>query len=485
MYSYILMARYFGVSVEKDIWLLAIYLIITLDTAIWGPINDIFRAKFVTIKEVEGELKAVSATSSLLFYMFVFSSVIVFLLFMFTDFFATLISSGYNEEKHKHLVEMIRLAAPILLFNQASLIGVSILNAYGSFVAPEIAGFFSQIFNIIILIFFADKLGIYVLWLGTIIGLLFLICLIIYKIKRMKIELFNSVNFDFKYFKIFFSFALPLFLTYFLGQFNGIVEKRLISSAGNGAVSIIDFSRKFPDMVNVIITSVVFTVLTPAITRSFVNKDKKEFDKTFIESFGSGLLIIGFFVVFMLIGSRDVMMFFYSKSTIDHNSLLRIITLNKFYSLAAFTIYLYIIFGTCLLAIGRNKINALAGGTTQVAVVCVNVALVNQFGIGIFPFSILVCHLLAAAFMFMYYPFDKRFVFSFFCRMILFLATVLLGLSLLSPLILNFLSLGASLERVLIIGIMEMILFIFFGLIFNINEIVFGVNILLKKIGLK
>ncbi|OOG15676.1 hypothetical protein BWD42_24305 [Sphingobacterium sp. CZ-UAM] len=470
---------------EKDIWLLAISLILTLDTAVWGPINDIFRTKFVTIKELDGEKKAMLATTSLLFYMFVFSSILVLLLIVFTDFFASLISSGYDFEQRKRLVEMIRLVAPILLFNQASLIGVSILNAYGSFIIPEVAGFFSQIFNILILVFFVDQLGIYVLWLGTLAGLLFLISLIIYKIKNIRINLFGSVSLDFQYFKSFFLFALPLFLTYFLGQFNGLIEKRLISSSGHGAVSIIDFSRKFPDMVNVIISSVILTVLTPAITKSFVNKENKQFDKSFLDSFGLGLLIIGFFTVFMLVASYDVIMFFYSKSTIAPESLLRITKLNKFYSLTAFAIFLYVIFGTCLLAIGRNKMNALAGASTQIAVICINVGLVNTFGMDIFPVSILIAHFLAAVFMFSYYPYDKRLILSFFIRIVIFLASVLIALSLIFPYIMQILSIEAYFGRVVVTAVLEVTLFIILGFVFNINEIVSGINLLLKRFSFK
>ena len=41
------MANFFGVSKEKDVWLVAYTLIISIDLAIWGPLNDIFRTKFI------------------------------------------------------------------------------------------------------------------------------------------------------------------------------------------------------------------------------------------------------------------------------------------------------------------------------------------------------------------------------------------------------------------------------------------------------
>jgi len=485
LYSYTLIAKYFGVSIEKDIWLLSFSLILTLDAAVWGPINDVFRAKFVTIKELDGPGKAISATQSLLFYMFLFSCLIVLILFLFTDSFVDVISTGYSAERRQQLIEMLRLVAPILLINQASLIGISILNAFDSFVVPEIASFFSQILNILILIFFVDRLGIYVLLLASIISLLLLIFFIIYKIKQLKIPLFKKFKPKFTYFRTFFLFALPLFVPYLIGQINSVIEKKLISSVGTGAVSIIDFAKKFPDMINVIISSVVLTVLTPTITRLFVNNNKREFDKCFLDSFGLGLLIIGFFCVFMMIGSGDLMMFFYGKSSVDHNSLLEIIELNKYYSLAAFTVFLYVVFGTCMLAIGKNKMNALSGTMTQLAVIIINLTFVNKFGVEIFPFSILFSHLFAAAFMFTYYPYDKSTVIRFFLRFICFLGIVTIGLALSTSFLFHQLSIHSSMVRVAMICFTEVILFVLFGFVFNINEIHLAVNFLRKKLGLR
>ncbi len=50
MISLILSAKFFGVSMEKDMWVLVTTFLLTVGTAIWGPINETFRAKFVFIR---------------------------------------------------------------------------------------------------------------------------------------------------------------------------------------------------------------------------------------------------------------------------------------------------------------------------------------------------------------------------------------------------------------------------------------------------
>lgn len=485
LYSYVLIANFFGVSVQKDMWLLALSLVISLDTAVWGPLNDVFRAKFVTLKETGGENKAINLTQSLLFYMFVFSCLLVAVIYIYPDFFANLISSGYSAVEHEQFIYMLRLVAPILLINQASLIGISILNAYNSFVIPEIASFVSQVINILILLFFVNQLGIYSLVVSTFSSLLILVIFIIYKIKRSNIQIFRFFIPKFSHFKIFFLFALPLFIPYSIGQLNGLIEKKLISSLGTGAVSVIDFSRKFPDMINVIISSIILTVLMPTITKSFVNNDKKEFDKSFLQSFSLGLLILGFFCVFMSVGSRDLMIFFYGNSDIDSVNMSKMVNLNMLYSLAAFAVFLYVIFGMTMLAIGKNKMNAVAGTLTQISIICCNIAFVNLLGEVIFPASLLIAHLLSAVFMFTYYPYDKTKILKNFIRYFLFLFSTGLVLNFLVFQLFHYISESSSFLRILYIIFIQISLFVFSGYFWKITEIQEGINFVKRRVLLR
>lgn len=485
LYSYVLIANFFGVSVQKDMWLLALSLVISLDTAVWGPLNDVFRAKFVTLKETEGENKAINLTQSLLFYMFGFSCLLVVVIYIFPGFFANLISSGYSAVQHQQFLYMLRLVAPILLINQASLIGISILNAYNSFVIPELASFVSQVINILILLFFVDQLGIYSLVLSTFSSLLILVIFIIYKIKRSNIQIFRFFAPKFSHFKIFFLFALPLFIPYTIGQFNGLIEKRLISSLGIGAVSVIDFSRKFPDMINVIISSIILTVLMPTITKSFVNNNKEEFDQSFLQSFSLGLLILGFFCVFMSIGSKDLMIFFYGNSDIDNANMSKIVHLNMLYSLAAFAVFLYVIFGMSMLAIGKNKMNAVAGTLTQISIICCNIAFINLLGAVIFPMSLLIAHLLSAAFMFTYYPYDKTKVLKNFARYFFFLFSTGLVLNFLVFQLFRYIPESSSFLRIIYILCIQISLFVFLGYFWGITEIKEGVNFFKRRVLLR
>lgn len=484
LYSYSLMATLFGVSLAKDQWLLAYSIVIIIDLAIWGPLNEIFRVKFITVKEKLGEQIALQQTQSLLFYIFLFSAVIVAFVMFKPDIVSNLLVADYSSAQRYGLDQMIRIVAPILLINQATLIGISILNAYDIFYIPEIAGFISQICSIFILLFTAKQIGTYSLVLSTLVGLIILLALVIVKIKHKKINLFRSFSPSFKDFRQYFIFALPLFVPYCIGQFNALVEKRLISDQGVGAVSIIDFAKKFPDMVNAVVSSVLLTILIPVLARAFVHKDEYTYAKNFIQIFSLGILGLGFFAIYMLSASADLMYFFYGNSDIAADSMAKIINLNMLYSVALFAVFIYLIFSMCLLAIGQNKRSAFAGAVTQILVILSNVLLVSKLGILMFPISVFLAHILCGVYMFCYYPYEKKTLLISFVKNALMLVTVLFIMKLLLPIVMNYVPTNfALLLKLVITGFMQLILFALVGYLFKLEEFTSGLIYIKRRLG--
>src|SRR5690606_4200040 len=125
----------------------------------------------------------------------------------------------------------------------------SILNAYQSFFIPEIAGMVAVVLNALFMILFAPVIGIYSLAIGYYAGLLLLLLLLIVQVRKKGIRLFAKGHRPrFGDFMLFFYFALPFFFPYFFGQVNLLVEKALSGSLGSGVVSVVDYGRKFSEV---------------------------------------------------------------------------------------------------------------------------------------------------------------------------------------------------------------------------------------------
>ncbi|MFD2598080.1 lipid II flippase MurJ [Sphingobacterium corticis] len=467
-----LTAKYFGVSLDRDIWLLSFSFIIMIDLAIWGPINETFRAKFITIKESEGEIAALEHTRSLLAYIFLGSLLVVLLMEIFAPMIASWIAPNFTEEESKSLTSMLRWVSPILLFNQFVLLGNSILNAYEIFYAPELAAFISQGANILLLILLAPYIGIYSLLFSTALSSFFQIAFLIFYYRKLRIPIFKRQTIKFEHFWFFFLFAVPFFIPYFFGQLNGIIEKSIASTLGTGVVSTIDYARRVPDIINGVLISVVLTIVVPLLTKNFVRKDEDSFNANFMSSFQLGLFLLMAFVAFMATGSMHLNTLLYTSNSISFDAMKDITDLSVLYAGALIAIFLYLLFGMCMISVGKSKLYAVLGAGAQVFIILLNMLLVERVGMYTFPLSIFVAHFVSAIVMAYNYPYDKKQIAVEFIRYVLFGVVLSIGVYYSYASLVYMYTLNNIIFEIIIIGVIQILLMLVMGYLFQIKEFV-------------
>jgi len=401
----ILSAKYFGVSAERDAWLLASNCLNVLDMAIWGPINETFRTKFIFIKSEEGEAVTIHKTASLFIFTLFISAVLFTIILFYPSLATSVIAPGKSDKELEILVLILRILAPSLLLNQATLLLSNVLNAYNIFYIPEIAGFISTVLNIIFLIVLVPSIGIYSLVVSYYISLFLLLFLLIYQVRKNNIPLFKRpVVFDFQYVKPYILFALPFFFPYFFGQLNGVADQSIASLIGDGAVSIIDYSRKFINIPIGVLTSILTTVLVPILSQKYLQNDMVQFKNELKNSLQLGLFILGIILVFFIINSSDVVHLLYTSKKIASENLSVISSLTILYAMSGFAIYYYSTVGLALLSANKGKVYATCGVVAQLLMLLFNVLLFRTIGVFIFPISLFLSHLIAALVMTVNFP---------------------------------------------------------------------------------
>ena len=404
-------AKYFGVSIERDVWLLAFNAIIILDIAIWAPLNDTFRAKFLQVKQDQGEAAALDQTKSLLLVIGVITMLVVLLIELFPNIIGQAIAPDYNEKQQDALILMIRLLAPSFLINQFTKILISILNTYSSFIIPEIVGLFTQILTLLCIIILAPTIGISALAWSYYGGLIVLAVLLFYQIDKFKINLFRGFLYaDVKKSFPFFLFSLPFFIPHFSSQINQVIEKSLASSF-IGAVSILDYSRKFSDIPIDVLIGIFGSMMVPVLTLRFTQKDEKGFVEEFRKIFQFGFLVVTIVIATLTACPRAIVDFLYHKGNISEASLQEIALLTMYYSWAGFAIFLYHSFGLSLLSSSRGKLFAIYGTMAQLIMIGINIAFFKRLSVYTFPLSLGLSHFIAAGIMACYFPVrDKRLI---------------------------------------------------------------------------
>ena len=404
-----LSAKYFGVSLERDIWLLTLNCILVLDMAIWGPINETFRARFIFFKEEEGEAAALSKTSSLLLFINLVTIFLVTAIIIFPEPLAKIIAPSYKGEQLASLLFMIRVVTPTFLFNQLNQIFISVLNAYNSIYIPEIANFFSGLISLLIIIFLAPLVGIFSLVYAYYLSLFLLLILLLIQLSKLRLGLYKKIDkFRWTDVKPFLLFALPFLFPYFIGQVGLVIEKSITSTIGIGLVSVIDYARKFTDMPMQILSSVFTTMLVPVLSLAFVKKNTDDFFFEFKQIYQLGFFIVMAIVAMCTACPHAFVTILYQKGNIGADVLNEISLLTMFYSWSAIAVFLYLILGIALISSKNGKTYAFYGVIAQVIMILINIFFNKILGVYIFPLSLFLSHIIAAFFMFGKFPYKKR-----------------------------------------------------------------------------
>lgn len=392
-------AKAFGVSLDRDMWILGSNAILVVDMAIWGPINETFRVKFISFKETLGQEVALKKAQSMLVFINLVTIAVVIILFLSVRYLSVLIAPSYGVVERDKLVLMLQLLIPSLFFNQLTQFFSSILNAFNIFFIPEIATVVTGVLNVVLIYFLAPKFGIYAMVAAYYVNLLFLMFLLTYRLRKENFN--NSFHYKFAWedVKPFVLFALPFFLPYFFGQLNGLLEKTIASTLNNGAVSIIDYSRKFLDIITTVISSVLTTLTLPLLTAAFLKNDHSEFRLQLRQMLSLGFMLTTIIVALFTACPNAFIHILYDSNKISIGTLDTIASMTTYYSWASVAIFVYLIFGMALLASDDGKFYAVFGSIAQILMIGFNFALNKEMGIFTFPISLFLSHFIAAIFM--------------------------------------------------------------------------------------
>lgn len=394
-------AQYFGVGIERESWLLTLNFVIVIHLAIWGPMNEIFRAKFIFIKAEEGEEIALRRTSSL----FVFSLLVMLVLAIVFQVFAVriaqLIAPAYSTEELKIVVVLLRYMIWSAIITQATQLLSSILNTYDSFYIPEFSGFFSAILNFFIIVLLSKHLGVFSFVIANYVSAFLLLAALVYQVKKTNILLFkHKIRLRWNELSPFILFSLPFFLPYLVGQCNGLLEKSIGNIMGNGAVSIIDYSKKISEIIQSVLSGVLVTIMVPAISAQYAQGFMAKVKEEAMRYLQLILLILAFLLPLLMVSADAITHILYDKGSISAEDLATIAFMMRAYSLGLIAVFLYIIFGLTLLATNKNKAYAFYGMVAQLIMMGINIIAYPYWGIYTFTISLTASHLLVAIILF-------------------------------------------------------------------------------------
>jgi len=387
IYSVILSAKYFGASLDRDNWVLAGSVITILTQMMFGPINEIFRTKFIHIKADEGENKALAATSSLIYGVIIFALLVIVLFEMFPQVLSSLFAPGFKGAEREALALMIRWMMPLLLLNEVTLLWIAVLNAYHSYFIPDIYSLVSLVINVACILILVPYIGIYSLIVANYIGTSILLVILVSAVMKANRGILCWTRPSWILISPFIMTSFPFYLSYIAGNVQMTLERMLSTFLGVGNVSVLDYSRKFIDMPVSVIVGVITTVLAPALAEFFVGSRFEELHREVIKFMR--MLIMGMipFIVLLAVCSRELVELLLVRGSFKREFLEVTAQSLSIFSFGAVGYIIYAVGAQSMIAQNRAAIYAVVGTLAMMLSIAMNLSLFNVIGLTVFPLS--------------------------------------------------------------------------------------------------
>lgn len=312
-----LSVKYFGTSYERDSWVLSIALYGIIICFLYSPINETFRTKYIFLREKEGEGFAMKSVNSLMNFFNLTYVVIALLLFSTSEFVTQVLAPGFDLSKRGYLATMIFTLIPYFIFLQQSNVLIALLNTYESYFYPELVSLLSSVINIISIIFLSPYIGIYSLVVATTLNGLILVsvlsCMLRRKVPSFRLVSSESLSLS----KSFVIFSLPMYLSAFCVQLYFFVEKSTCTNYGEGAVSVFDYARQITNLPHVVFSSIVPIVMTPLLSKCFINGDLDGFSDEMRKFMRLMLYFTLFVVLLFLVDGQQISYLLFSDENED------------------------------------------------------------------------------------------------------------------------------------------------------------------------
>jgi putative peptidoglycan lipid II flippase len=303
--SQLIIAYYFGVSLERDAYFAAIVVPTYITSIITGSIGFVFLPKVIELRNDDNQdyrrvVNIVFVNTALVLL------VLIFLGIFFSENILRITAPGLNNETMGYTKNIYKILLLSSFFNVFTSLISSLYQINNKFIRPAIAPLLTTLFSIMFVLILNSKIGIMSLAIGYLVGSLIslLIVLPILFTKEFRfnfhIDIFNV------HFVSILKVSYPLILGGILFRSAPLLERMIASTLPSGSISILGYSSQFIATLGTITTSGIIVSFFPSMSDAWT-KDLKLFNKYINKGLRSVLLLtIPIAFTFVLFGDTII-----------------------------------------------------------------------------------------------------------------------------------------------------------------------------------
>lgn len=278
--SQLIIAYFFGARFERDAYFVA-STIPTYITAIFtGSVGIVFLPRVVNILNSKG--KEISNFLSTTFWlMVILLSLLVILVLLFPTGVINLVATGFSAEQNNFSARLLVIIIPSIIFNVLSNLLSSLYQIRNNFFRPALAPIISSMVSLICVVLLCEKIGIFGLAIGLLLGSILSFLVLIPILKYYKLKAFVDLyDFDIQSFV---KTLLPLFLTGILFRSTSIFERMIASNLPSGSISYLGYSSQILAILATLTSSGIAVSIYPALSKYWTERKVDDFVQLFIK----------------------------------------------------------------------------------------------------------------------------------------------------------------------------------------------------------
>jgi putative peptidoglycan lipid II flippase len=325
----LLVAYYFGTSVERDVYFAAAVIPAYL-IAVISAVGMIFLPMYVDITAKYNEQKADMFFHNTLSIFGVITVIIITVVVRFTHNVLKVTAPGFDNIQMALASELLIILLPTVLLSFVTTITSSVLHIQKRFIIPAISPVISVIISFLTVWTFHSTIGIRSLAYGTLFG-----GIVNYLFVRIALHkpLKVSFNIENEHIILLFKSSVPLLFGAVFVKLTGVFERGIASTLPDGSISYLGYANQIMAVLATIVSSGVGITVYPLLSKAWSENNFKELNRLLTQGIRIILLVaLPIAAIFIFFGTPIIRILlergaFTHAATVAVSSTLAILTL--------------------------------------------------------------------------------------------------------------------------------------------------------------
>ena len=376
----ILIANNFGASNYTDAYKTATSIPETIFMIVGLAISTSFLPMLSKVKVKKGTDEMHKFANNIINILVVMSFVIFIVASFFPKEIVKLLANGLDEETLKLASELARISLLNIIFLTINACFTALLQVHEDFVVPSILGLFFNLPIIIYLLLFKSY-NVHGLMIANVIGNFFRVVVQVPSLRSHGYRYKFFINFKDEKVKSILILIIPVVIGAGANSLNMIVDKRIASSLGEGAITTLDNAQLLITFINTIITTSISTVVYPILA----NRRNEGKNKEFLDILSKSIVFLAILLIPISMGvilfREEIITIVYKRGMYSESAVSLTVMALTGYAIGIFFTGVRDILNSILFSMGKTKITAKNGVIGVIINIALSLTLSKKFGI--------------------------------------------------------------------------------------------------------